>query len=125
MGVVVRELETVDPGARKDEEIRKGNGDPSGPGAIGELNRPTPDLSRNLVVGKQRLIAAKGLAFGVVGDATPQFESHGRTPRSFAALQERIHAIAFRRVTALAQLVHPERAIDEDGHSDRDRAWHR
>src|SRR6185436_20394013 len=84
-----------------------------------------PDLSRDLVVGKQRLITAKRLALGVVGDATPQFKSHGRTPRGFAALEEGMHAVALRGVATLAQLVHPERAIDEDGHSDFDRVWHR
>jgi len=81
-----------------------------------------PDLSRDLVVGKQRLISAKRLALGVVGDATPQLEAHGRTPRGFAALEERVHAVALRGVATLAQLVHPERAIDEDGDAESDRA---
>ena len=89
MGVVVRDVETVDPGARKNDEVRKRDGHTRRAGTIGELHRPMPDLRRDLVVGKQRLVTAKRLALGVVGDATPQFESHGRTPRGFAALEER------------------------------------
>src|SRR5215204_2814290 len=101
MRVIVRDLEAMDLGARKDEEVGEGNGHSGCPGAICELNRPMPDFSRDLVVGQQRLITAKRLALGGGGDATPQFESYGRTPRGFAALEECIHAVAFRRVTTL------------------------
>ena len=53
VGVVVRDLEPVDPRTRKDEEIRQGNGHARRPATIGELNRPLPDLGRDLVVGEQ------------------------------------------------------------------------
>jgi hypothetical protein len=71
MGVIVRDLEPVDLRARKDEEICQRNRHARCPGAIGELNRPRPDVSRDLVIGEQRLMATKRLAFGVVGDAAP------------------------------------------------------
>jgi hypothetical protein len=51
MGVVVRNFETVNPGARKDEKIRKGNDHAGCAGTVSESNRPLPDLNRDLVVG--------------------------------------------------------------------------
>lgn len=62
---VVRDLEPVYLGTRKNEEIGQRNGHAGGPATIGDVNRSTPDLSRDLVVGNKRLIASKRLALGM------------------------------------------------------------
>jgi hypothetical protein len=80
MGVVVRDIEPVYLRTREDEEIRQGNGDAGCPPAIGELNRSSPDLRSDLVIGQQGLIAAERLALGITGDAAPQLEPHDGTP---------------------------------------------
>jgi len=62
VGVVVRDVKTVNLGTRKDEEIRERNGHAGCPATIGGLHRSIPHVTRDLVVGKQFLIAAKRLA---------------------------------------------------------------
>jgi hypothetical protein len=48
----VRDLETVDLRARKYQKIRQRNRHAGRPGAIRELNRPRPDLSRDFLIGE-------------------------------------------------------------------------
>ena len=54
--VVVREIEPVDPCARKYEEIGQRCGHTRCPPAIGEPDRALPYRRRNLVVGNQCLL---------------------------------------------------------------------
>jgi hypothetical protein len=64
MCVVVRDIKTMSWRTRRrdDEEICERNGHAGCPATIGGLHRSIPHVTRDLVVGKQFLIAAKRLA---------------------------------------------------------------
>src|SRR6266851_4709181 len=108
MSIVVSDLEPVYLRTREDEQVRERDRHSRRPATIRKSNRPLPDISRNLVVAEQRFIPAERFPLNVIGHAAPELEPHRWTPGRFAVLQQRVHAIALRGVTALAKLMNPQ-----------------